>query len=101
MNLTGFPERLCASGFLLGRRQVKTNSGWIPLRVSITARAAWFITITRSSPFFTPESSRRPPKSAGTTNTDVLSSGTAISQSQRGLQTSCLRVPVFTLKIAI
>ena len=45
------------------------------------------------TPFFT----KRP----GITNTEVLSSGTAISHSHRSMQTSSSRLPVLTLNSAI
>ncbi|PXX51829.1 Phage-related protein, tail component [Pseudomonas sp. LAMO17WK12:I10] len=85
-----------ALGQHLGDR-INLIDGPADLPGSVTALS----TTRRSSPFFTPDRSLRPPKSEGIRKTLVPSSGTWISQSHLNLQTSCSRQPVFTLNRAI
>jgi hypothetical protein len=67
-------------------RKVNTCVGCFPRRSSMTDNATSFNTTSRSSPFLTAV--------PGIRNTDVLSSGTACSHSQRRLQISLTRHPV-------
>ena len=63
--------------------------------------AKWLSTTSRSSPFLLQIVRVYRRKSAGIKKTLVPSSATEISQSHLSLQTSCSRVPVFTLNSAI
>lgn len=94
--LPGAPFELLQLGSyrVLGRRFCfETYSVCFPRTSSITDLAIRFNITNRSSLFFT--------TSPGTMNTEVSSSGTRTSQSQRSWHTSCSRQPVLTLNRSI